>query len=420
MKTPASFPVVAPKVFPFKAGRGNATATIYRTTSRGYDEYKLPYTDAAGRRFHRFSTYDAARAKGNEMLTQLTSGQGDAIMLTGEDRRAFLRAKEVLKPSGVALEMAALQFAEATSILAGASLMEAARFYKTKHPGKLPDKSVENLITEFISAKKDGKRSQRYIEDLNYRLGKFRNAFHVNIARIDGPSIRAFLDGLKLAPRSTNNFRVALISLFEFAKRRRYLLDEWNELESVESIKDKGGAIEIFTPEELAALLTHADPQVVPFLAIGAFAGLRSAEIDRLEWRDVKLDSGNIIVEKGKAKTASRRVVPMLENLKQWIQPHALTTGKVWIQSNSLLYHMVRDTAKAAGVPWKPNALRHSFISYRVADTQNVNQVALEAGNSPQMIFSNYREIVTTADAKRWFSIQPGNANEKVAFLKAT
>ena len=44
-------------------------------------------------------------------------------------------------------------------------------------------------------------------------------------------------------------------------------------------------------------------------------------------------------------------------------------------------------------MPWKHNALRHWLISYRVADIQNVAQVALEAG-SPQMIFKHYRELV--------------------------
>ena len=58
-------------------------------------------------------------------------------------------------------------------------------------------------------------------------------------------------------------------------------------------------------------------------------------------------------------------------------------------------------------VKWKANGLRHSFISYRVADIQNVAQVALEAGNSPGMIFGHYRELVTADDAKEWFSIKP-------------
>jgi len=47
------------------------------------------------------------------------------------------------------------------------------------------------------------------------------------------------------------------------------------------------------------------------------------------------------------------------------------------------------------------------LISYRVADLQNVAQVSLEAGNSPQMIFKHYRELVRPEDAKAWFAIEP-------------
>lgn len=61
---------------------------------------------------------------------------------------------------------------------------------------------------------------------------------------------------------------------------------------------------------------------------------------------------------------------------------------------------------------------RHSFISYRVAETQDAAKVALEAGNSPQMIFSNYREMVTPKEAKRWFSVKPSETNQKVIWLK--
>jgi len=44
-----------------------------------------------------------------------------------------------------------------------------------------------------------------------------------------------------------------------------------------------------------------------------------------------------------------------------------------------------------------------------VAQTQNVAQVALEAGNSPRVVFSNYRELVRPADAAKWFGIAPGS-----------
>jgi hypothetical protein len=54
--------------------------------------------------------------------------------------------------------------------------------------------------------------------------------------------------------------------------------------------------------------------------------------------------------------------------------------------------------------------LRHSFISYRLAETQNINSVALEAGNSPQMIFRHYRELATPGQARTWFVIAPETA----------
>ena len=60
-----------------------------------------------------------------------------------------------------------------------------------------------------------------------------------------------------------------------------------------------------------------------------------------------------------------------------------------------------------ASAAWKKNALRHSFISYRVAESKDAAAVALEAGNSARMIFQHYRELVTPEEAKEWFGILP-------------
>jgi len=63
--------------------------------------------------------------------------------------------------------------------------------------------------------------------------------------------------------------------------------------------------------------------------------------------------------------------------------------------------------SRQAGIPWPHNGLRHSYISYRLALINDVAKVALEAGNSPAMIFRHYRELVTEDAAKAWFSIAP-------------
>jgi len=51
--------------------------------------------------------------------------------------------------------------------------------------------------------------------------------------------------------------------------------------------------------------------------------------------------------------------------------------------------------------------LRHSFISYRIAKIKNANEVALEGGNSPNIIFRHYRELATEEEADAWFAIVP-------------
>ena len=75
-----------------------------------------------------------------------------------------------------------------------------------------------------------------------------------------------------------------------------------------------------------------------------------------------------------------------------------------WVPEGSRL---VRGPARSAQVAWVKNGLRHSFCSYRLAQTSDAAKVALEAGNSPTMIFRHYRELVTPDQAQEWFSIRP-------------
>ena len=52
-------------------------------------------------------------------------------------------------------------------------------------------------------------------------------------------------------------------------------------------------------------------------------------------------------------------------------------------------------------VKWKTNALRHSFVSYRFAQTGDAGRVAGELGNSAAVVHRHYRERVKPADALR-------------------
>jgi integrase len=116
------------------------------------------------------------------------------------------------------------------------------------------------------------------------------------------------------------------------------------------------------------------------------------------------LEDGYITVTADKAKTGSRRLVPIAKNLQAWLIPYSQKHGKIVPFEN--IPKQLAWLARDAGLRWKKNALRHSFISYRLAEVQDTAKVALEAGNSPQMIFKHYRELVRPVEAKKWFAIE--------------
>jgi len=413
--------------FPITVKRGHTIVKIYRTPSRGCDAYTVSYYLGDQRVRKTFADLGLATTEAETVATKLSTGEVNVLTLTSDDRLSYVRAIEALKPTGVSLEMAAMQFAEAHALLQGGSLVEAARYYVKRNPPQMPKMLVPKVVEEMIAAKTADGVSKYYTSDLKWRLGRFAEKFPGSITFVTSAEIGDFLRGLKGEPdengkalpvtgRSRNNFRRAIGTLINFAVSRGYLVKGTVEIEDVAQAREENGEIEIFRPEEMAAVLKIADERLIPFLAIGAFAGLRHAELQRLDWAEVRMDDGFIEVKANKAKTASRRLVPIQDNLRRWLKPYRKASGHIcdYVNTSNQIDKLavvvdakLKEKDPTAAFAWKRNAMRHSYISYRVADTQNVAQVALEAGNSPQMIFQHYRELVRPDSAKAWFSLVP-------------
>ena len=367
-----------------------------------------------------FGDLAKAKKRGGEVVGSLAKGEIGAVNISSQDGAAFLRGIALLQPTGVSLESASREYAESFKVLGGVSVLQAAREYARRHTGEIPVKTVQQVVDEFLAAKRDGRAtrirgsgrvvSERYLDDLKRKLTAFAGRFHCLIGAVTGRDINDFIQALPVEGRTKNNYRQAINVLLEYARKQKYLPRDHAVMDEVEEAAEADFEIEIFTPAEVARLLKQAHSDLVPVLAIGAFAGLRTSEIERLDWPDVKFDAGCVVVQKGKVRTKrgrARRIVPIMPNLKAWLKPRAKESGPVWAHSSSQLSKLQAKAAVDAEVPWKHNALRHSFISYRVAQTQNVAQVALEAGNSAEMIFEHYRELVRPEDAAKWFGLMP-------------
>ena len=386
------------KIYRRSRGKGKARRWIFEV---------VDFTRGPGtRRLRGFGDYRAAHDEAKRIADQLASGKATVASLSNAQAASLGRATELLRPTGVSLELAAADYARAFELV-GNAVVEAAKFYKARRIDQLARRTVAEATAEFIENRKARGASRRYLEDLSSKLNRFAEAYAVDIAGVTAPDIQGWLDKLKCSPTTAKNFRRVLCTLFSFAESRGFIFKGGNPVKDVERIAANGGAIEIYTPEEIADLLKAASKEFRPVVAIGAFAGVRTAEIMRLEWRDADLSGGYIHIAAAQAKTASRRLVPVVPNLAKWLAPYAKQNGLIWKGDRHKMDVARAATAKAAGVAWKHNALRHSFCSYRLAEVQSAAQVALEAGNSPAMVFRHYRELVKPEAARTWFAIAP-------------
>jgi integrase len=400
--------------FPIIVKRGSSVVKIYRDRKPTGTYYRVAYHIGGKRHRPHFNDLERAIAEAEAKASQLSRGDVDAMQLSAKDRLVYGRAVEAIREYGVPLDAAALEYSEARKILEGVALVDAARFYARHHGRDVKRKAVADAVREMIESKKISGVSDVYLNDLRYRLGMFADCFQCDLVSLAPDDVQSFFDSIELSARSFNNFLRTLKTFCRFAQDRGWLSKEVDLLSSVKRRKEKSTPVEILTPQEMAALLEHATPEIAPCFALGAFAGLRSEEILRLEWADVTRRPGFIEVAAHKAKTAARRLVPIADNLSRWLRP--LRSDRLLWHNTKAMFHKTRlRVAAEAGVKWKQNVLRHSFISYRLAEIQDVNRVALEAGNSPQMIFRHYRELATPEQARTWFSIAPATSNKVIA-----
>jgi integrase len=290
--------------------------------------------------------------------------------------------------------------------------------------------TIRQLAEELIEAKRRDGKARRYLESLRGYLGRFCQEFGERlIATVTPEELDTWLRDLPYSPKSRLNYRQHIGVLFSYAKRRRMI--DSNPIEFTERPKLIDQAPEIFTVDELRALLDTAariEPNVVPMLAIGAFAGLRDSEIQQLEWSEVNQARGFIEVKAAKAKSARRRLVPIQPNLAAWLQPYSGLAGAV-VPGADTQSALRRDPARnkllgvreAAGITeWPKNGLRHSFCSYRLAATNNAHLVASELGHTTtQLVYQHYREVVTPEEAQRYWKIEPAAETANVVAFTA-
>jgi integrase len=250
-------------------------------------------------------------------------------------------------------------------------------------------------------------KSESHEEKLAIFEKAFGRAFRGAAGEIEAVALRKWI---KARSANTNTqamyYRYARMFFSYLAANR---LIPHDPMAAVPAPKTKPGR-NILTPAQMKALLAlELRDHVRALLLLGGFAGLRTEEVERMDWSHVNTKSGQIHVPPGAMKDSGgydQRIVDFTEPLKRRRAWLAKQSGKIITMASETLHGHRREACKTVLPKWPDNCLRHSFATYHLARAKNAGLTAFQMGHTDaKMVQRVYAVPAALADWRAWWAI---------------
>lgn len=311
-----------------------------------------------------------------------------------------------------AAPLSAGQYDDARAALAllpsGATLCDAARAYATAQAG--PEQVwLADVIRAYLTRLEAQGRAERTLQDYGERLNRLVNTVAVEyIGDITADHLSAALDAWDVRGPTRNSYRRVWHALFAYAVRAGHI--RANPADGLDIIAYAERMPEYVSVEDAAGLMSWVErnaPEWIAYYALGLFAGVRPAELARLDMTACSAEHVRIGPEIAKIRRA--RLIPCEPNLVAWLRlcppdgPVRPTTD-----NRSAYASMTRHRSLAGVVDWPHDAARHSYATYHLALYHDAALTNASMGHtSADILFRHYRGLASEADAKRYFTLAP-------------
>lgn len=288
--------------------------------------------------------------------------------------------------------------------------------------------------------------SDRTVNLYRSRVDKVKSVLgHLPVASVGASHLQGFLEQLQRAGYSSvtrNAYRSLLYDFFNYCYCKEWRQD--NPVMRLTSTGGKGGGVAILKVDELEALLDAAEADrnagiIVPYVALGAFAGLRPEEAQQIRWEDIDLGSArpSLVVHGATSKAREDRQVALDPVAVAWLKRHRRADGPVAGNSGQrfrLTWERVRiaagwtctarsrrqaEAARRPVRPWPADCLRHSFASYWLPIHSDRPRLCELMGNTVAVIKKHYRKLVPAEVAAKYWKILPEGRSPRRAAVCA-
>ena len=305
------------------------------------------------------------------------------------------------------------------------SLLAIVRQYLVQHDLRSQSVSLATLFDEYVAAKSH--RTKKYLAEIKKSQAPLEGLLNRLVCDIAPAELEPHLS------RSSGAYRNAVMrylrAMFNHGIKRGYLLD--NPILKLDFVHRVRHEVQTIPSPIVAKMLNHAfenDLQLLPFLVLGFFAGIRpDGELQKLEWTDVLFEEKTIVIRPEVSKTNRRRFPKLSANAQSWLDAYKLRGGVmegkiVPLRPTTLRRKRRANWSAAAGekAKWIQQGMRHTFCSNWLALHKDINELVLQSGHdSVDTMWRNYHKGVTDKEAEKFWSIRPSTDVENVIpFIK--
>lgn len=347
-------------------------------------------------------TEDFVRKVAREYVQEAARNRDNSIYISDIERGQAIEALNLLKNHDVHL-----------------SLLEVARAFCERLP-KTKGITVQFACDKYLDLVED-RRQKRGSTSTYGRLLKrhFASFSHLygdrELYEISADEIREWLDVqcFGKSAKTHNNYLKGVRAMFSMAMKRKWVVE--NVSLEVDFMPVMPSAVGVFAPDVVGKLLQAAydakEMDILLAFAIQSFGGLRRSEVLGLSWGDVgatsiRVTASNSKTDKGRGVEIQPPLQKILSLFDQWKNKKNRDSPLIEMK-DSQWDKKRKKIMLAAKIPnWPHNALRHTFVSSRLAMTKDPVTTAYEAGHTIEVMKSHYDAVVDPADGKKHFQIK--------------
>jgi integrase len=302
------------------------------------------------------------------------------------------------------------------------SLKTAARFYMDHNYPTGGNLTTAEAVDKFLQSRVDKNLRAVTVADYKTKLSLFaREMDGKPLCRVTTSVVENWLQTRNVSVGSRKAYLRALSAFFQWATAKKKLMPE-NPARSIDSPREDRNEVTYLAVADAERLLNATvatRPELLPYVALGMFAGLRPSEIhgDKtdhppLDWSKIDFVRKIITVDAKQTKTRDGRRVEMSDNLVRWLFSHRRDQGPIFFTRTALAAVVTK-----AGIDFPKDVLRHTCGTYMYASRQHEGQVAVMLGDTIKTVKRHYvNPMVDRVDADKFWALQPSTEEGVIAF----